>query len=222
MLPLPGRGGDYVLFSRTFGFLRKPRTPLPASCELPGERPPPVPIQRAFSPNRACFHEKPSPSPNMNEPSAMSREPSMCRASRLPSSGEVTRYFPVNHPGLMELLQILLAISSLDSLSRHRVEGYGHVMFPRQPGAHEVFVRTWRPICSLRSHLQARWSFEIPASGSHRLFCAPPHSKALPCIPDFRVPLPDPFTGSLDFLHACRRPLSCSMYSCCPRKVPAC
>lgn len=55
-----------------------------------------------------------------------------------------------------ELVQLLLAVSSLDGLSRHRVEGYGYVAFPRQPGAHELLVATWRPICSLRSHLQVK------------------------------------------------------------------
>ncbi|CAN0494237.1 unnamed protein product, partial [Ectocarpus sp. 8 AP-2014] len=43
------------------------------------------------------------------------------------------------------LCQILLAVSSLDGLARHRVEGYGYVPFPRQPGAHELHIRTWRP-----------------------------------------------------------------------------
>ncbi|CAM9566356.1 unnamed protein product [Ectocarpus fasciculatus] len=58
--------------------------------------------------------------------------------------------------GIGERPQVLLAVSSLDGLARHRVEGYGYVSFPRQPGAHELHIRTWRPVCSIRTHLQAR------------------------------------------------------------------
>eukprot|EP00903_Cladosiphon_okamuranus_P006353 g6223.t1 len=66
--------------------------------------------------------------------------------------------------GIGERPQVLLTVSSLDSLARHRVEGYGYVAFPRQPGAHELLVRTWRPLCSLRTHLQ-----DFFVGGAHRL-----------------------------------------------------
>ncbi|CAM9953363.1 unnamed protein product [Scytosiphon promiscuus] len=66
--------------------------------------------------------------------------------------------------GLGERPQVLLAVSSLDSLARHRVEGYGYLSFPRQAGAHELFIRTWRPVCSLRTHLQ-----DFFVGGAHRL-----------------------------------------------------
>ncbi|CAM9262265.1 unnamed protein product, partial [Ectocarpus sp. 6 AP-2014] len=64
--------------------------------------------------------------------------------------------------GVGERPQILLAVSSLDGLARHRVEGYGYVSFPRQPGAHELHIRTWRPVCSIRTHLQARDETKSP------------------------------------------------------------
>lgn len=54
-------------------------------------------------------------------------------------------------------------MSSLDSLARHRVEGYGYISFPRQPGAHELLVRTWRPVCSLRTHLQVSGTAKVEA-----------------------------------------------------------
>ncbi|CAN0210816.1 unnamed protein product, partial [Hapterophycus canaliculatus] len=66
--------------------------------------------------------------------------------------------------GIGERPQVLLAISSLDSLARHRVEGYGYVSFPRQAGAHELLIRTWRPVCTLRTHLQ-----DFFVGGAHRL-----------------------------------------------------
>ncbi|CAM9646094.1 unnamed protein product, partial [Choristocarpus tenellus] len=60
--------------------------------------------------------------------------------------------------------KILLAVSSLDKFSRHRVEGYGHFSFPRQPGAHDMTIQTWRPESSLRAKLQ-----DYFVGGGHRL-----------------------------------------------------
>ncbi|CAM9461081.1 unnamed protein product, partial [Ectocarpus sp. 13 AM-2016] len=72
--------------------------------------------------------------------------------------------------GIGERPQILLAVSSLDGLARHRVEGYGYVSFPRQAGAHELHIRTWRPVCSIRTHLQARDDTkDFFVGGAHRL-----------------------------------------------------
>ncbi|CAN0098763.1 unnamed protein product, partial [Discosporangium mesarthrocarpum] len=67
-------------------------------------------------------------------------------------------------PGLGGRPQILLAVSSLDSFSRHRVQGYGHVSFPSKPGAHDLSVRTWRPDNSVRARVQ-----EFFVGGAHRL-----------------------------------------------------
>ena len=44
---------------------------------------------------------------------------------------------------------LLLQVNSVDSRGRHRVEGYGFVRFPLDPGYHQIEVETWRPRGSL-------------------------------------------------------------------------
>ena len=44
---------------------------------------------------------------------------------------------------------LLLQVNSIDSWGRHRVEGYGFVRFPAEPGYHKIEVETWRPRGSL-------------------------------------------------------------------------
>jgi Meckel syndrome type 1 protein len=40
---------------------------------------------------------------------------------------------------------MLIQVNSLDSWERNRVEGYGIVEIPHQPGFHELTIRTFKP-----------------------------------------------------------------------------
>jgi len=50
---------------------------------------------------------------------------------------------------------LLLQVNSKDSWNRHRIEGYGFIRFPLNPGYHEVKVETWRPRASLESEIHS-------------------------------------------------------------------
>ena len=50
---------------------------------------------------------------------------------------------------------LLLQVNSIDAWSRHRVEGYGFVRFPSEPGYHKLEVETWRPRGSLTSEIHS-------------------------------------------------------------------
>lgn len=50
---------------------------------------------------------------------------------------------------------LLLQVNSIDSWGRHRVEGYGFVRFPAEPGYHKLEVETWRPRGSLQSEIHS-------------------------------------------------------------------
>jgi len=50
---------------------------------------------------------------------------------------------------------LLLQVNSVDSWGRHRVEGYGFVRFPLEPGYHKLEVETWRPRGSLQSEIHS-------------------------------------------------------------------
>ena len=50
---------------------------------------------------------------------------------------------------------LLLQVNSIDSWGRHRVEGYGFVRFPSEPGYHKIEVETWRPRGSLQSEIHS-------------------------------------------------------------------
>ena len=50
---------------------------------------------------------------------------------------------------------MLLQVNSVDSWGRHRIEGYGFVRFPEEPGYHKLEVETWRPRGSLGSEIHS-------------------------------------------------------------------
>ena len=50
---------------------------------------------------------------------------------------------------------LLLQVNSIDYWGRHRVEGYGFVRFPAEPGYHKIEVETWRPRGSLQSEIHS-------------------------------------------------------------------
>ena len=50
---------------------------------------------------------------------------------------------------------LLLQVNSIDSWGRHRIEGYGFVRFPGEPGYHKLEVETWRPRGSLQSEIHS-------------------------------------------------------------------
>ena len=50
---------------------------------------------------------------------------------------------------------LLLQVNSVDSWGRHRIEGYGFVRFPAEPGYHQLEVETWRPRGSLGSEIHS-------------------------------------------------------------------
>ena len=50
---------------------------------------------------------------------------------------------------------MLLQVNSVDSWGRHRIEGYGFVRFPAEPGYHKLEVETWRPRGSLGSEIHS-------------------------------------------------------------------
>jgi len=50
---------------------------------------------------------------------------------------------------------LLLQVNSIDSWGRHRIEGYGFVRFPAEPGYHKLEVETWRPRGGLQSEIHS-------------------------------------------------------------------
>ena len=50
---------------------------------------------------------------------------------------------------------LMLQVNSVDSWGRHRIEGYGFVRFPLEPGYHKLEVETWRPRESLESEIHS-------------------------------------------------------------------
>ena len=50
---------------------------------------------------------------------------------------------------------LLMQVNSVDEWNRHRIEGYGFVKFPEQPGYHTITVDTWRPRASLDSEIHS-------------------------------------------------------------------
>jgi len=48
---------------------------------------------------------------------------------------------------------LLIQVNSVDSWQRHRIEGYGFVRLPTDPGYHEIEVDTWRPRGSLKTEI---------------------------------------------------------------------
>jgi Meckel syndrome type 1 protein len=50
---------------------------------------------------------------------------------------------------------LLLQVNSVDNWGRHRIEGYGFVRFPQEPGYHRLEVETWRPRGSLTDEIHS-------------------------------------------------------------------
>ena len=46
-------------------------------------------------------------------------------------------------------------MNSADSWNRHRIEGYGFVRLPEEPGYHQVEVNTWRPKASMDAEISS-------------------------------------------------------------------
>lgn len=88
-------------------------------------------------------------------------------ASTDPEDPEGTQYvshfcFPFDYQFLaMEHLSaskrphLLFQVNSVDDWGRHRIEGYGFVRLPIEPGFHELEVETWRPRGSLMSEIHS-------------------------------------------------------------------
>jgi hypothetical protein len=50
---------------------------------------------------------------------------------------------------------LLLQVNSVDDWGRHRIEGYGFIRFPLEPGYHKLSVDTWRPRGSLTDEIHS-------------------------------------------------------------------
>lgn len=50
---------------------------------------------------------------------------------------------------------LLFQVNSVDDWNRHRIEGYGFVKFPLEPGYHTLEVSTWRPRASLETEIHS-------------------------------------------------------------------
>lgn len=50
---------------------------------------------------------------------------------------------------------LLLQVNSVDDWGRHRIEGYGFIRFPLEPGYHKLEVETWRPRGSLHDEIHS-------------------------------------------------------------------
>ncbi len=46
-------------------------------------------------------------------------------------------------------------MNSVDDWGRHRIEGYGFLRLPIEPGYHEMEIETWRPRGSLMSEIHS-------------------------------------------------------------------
>ena len=49
----------------------------------------------------------------------------------------------------------IFQVNSMDSWNRHRIEGYGFVHFPLQPGFHKLKCTTWKPVGNLYSKIHS-------------------------------------------------------------------
>jgi len=49
----------------------------------------------------------------------------------------------------------LFQVNSVDDWGRHRIEGYGFLRLPIEPGYHELEIDTWRPRGSLMSEIHS-------------------------------------------------------------------
>ena len=67
----------------------------------------------------------------------------------LPSAEEAPVSLTTRWPSL------LMQVNSVDSWGRHRIEGYGYVTFPSEPGYYEQTISTWRPRGSLYSQIHS-------------------------------------------------------------------
>jgi len=50
---------------------------------------------------------------------------------------------------------LLLQVNSVDNWGRHRIEGYGYVTFPSEPGYYEQTISTWKPKGTLYSKIHS-------------------------------------------------------------------
>ncbi len=50
---------------------------------------------------------------------------------------------------------LLMQVNSVDSWGRHRIEGYGYLTFPSEPGFYEQTVATWRPKGTLYTQIHS-------------------------------------------------------------------
>ena len=76
---------------------------------------------------------------------------------QLLTPAESARPDPENPPIMMATRwpSLLLQVNSVDSWGRHRIEGYGYVTFPREPGCYEQTISTWRPKGTLYSQVHS-------------------------------------------------------------------
>ena len=63
--------------------------------------------------------------------------------------------FMAQHDEMDHRPYLMLQVNSVDSWGRHRIEGYGFVRFPLEPGYHKLEVETWRPRESLESEIHS-------------------------------------------------------------------
>mmetsp|Transcript_29901 Transcript_29901/g.21652 ORF Transcript_29901/g.21652 Transcript_29901/m.21652 type:complete len:128 (+) Transcript_29901:454-837(+) len=50
---------------------------------------------------------------------------------------------------------LLFQVNSVDDWNRHRIEGYGFLRLPVDPGYHTLEIETWRPRGSLNSEIHS-------------------------------------------------------------------
>ena len=48
-----------------------------------------------------------------------------------------------------------MQVNSKDEWNRHRIEGYGFVRLPKEPGYHKIEVSTWRPRASIETEIHS-------------------------------------------------------------------
>ena len=48
---------------------------------------------------------------------------------------------------------LMFQVNSVDSWNRHRIQGYGFVRLPLEPGYHEIEIETWKPRGSMWSEI---------------------------------------------------------------------
>lgn len=50
---------------------------------------------------------------------------------------------------------LLFQVNSVDSWNRHRIEGYGFLRLPMEPGYHQMDLETWRPRGSITTEIHS-------------------------------------------------------------------